>query len=199
MVTKASATKTKPLPKAKAAPSTKRIVRTTKGDVEYPVPRGKAPPLVKGESVSAMLKKAVVAAEAARYPQATEIPGIFLNRYGYKVNEKGFLLPLREVQALETRRTEDVLGEEKTNSPAQALRRWALDPTLPMHTRMAAAIAAAPYFDRKTPTAVEGSNPNEPVKVETSVTIKSLNALQPAERKAALSLLEKLGLLGDTP
>lgn len=185
MVTKASATKTKkPIAKAKAAPPTSKRA---------------PPPLVKGESVSAMLKKAVAAEVEGRYPQPTEIPGIFLNRYGYKVNDKGFLLPLREVQALETRRTEDVLGEEKTSSPAQYLRRVALDPTLQIHTRMAAAIAAAPYFDRKMPQALEGSSPNEPIKTEMSLTIKSLNALQPTERKAALALLEKLGLLGDNP
>lgn len=125
----------------------------------------------------------------------TEIPGVYLNRHGYRVDAQGIFIPLRRLQEMDQTRAEEVIGEPVT-SPAQYLKRVALDPTVPTHQRIAAAVSAAPYFDRKMPQALEGSNPNDPIKVTTSVTLKNLNALSPEERKAALALLEKLGLLG---
>ena len=62
----------------------------------------------------------------------------------------------------------------------------------------AAATSAAPYYDRKMPTALEGGGADSPpIRTEHSVLIKNLNALSGEERKAALALLERLGVLGD--
>ncbi len=125
----------------------------------------------------------------------TEVPGVYLNADGLKVDESGVLLTLRPLQVAEAARDEEILGEPVT-TPAQLLKRVALDPSLALHIRMTAAVAAAPYFDRKMPTALEGGpEGSPPIRTEHSVTLKNLNALGPEERKAALLMLEKLGIL----
>ena len=64
--------------------------------------------------------------------------------------------------------------------------------------RVDAAKHAAPYFHRKMPIAIEGGD-GPPVKTSSSMVIRKLDALTPEERKAALTLFEKLGVipLGD--
>lgn len=126
----------------------------------------------------------------------TELPGVYLNADGRKVDEDGVLLALRPLQQAEADRDEEILGEPVT-SPAMLLKRVALDPTLPMHMRIAAATSAAPYYDRKMPVALEGGGEGSPpIKTEHSVLLKNLNALSAEDRKAALTLLERLGVLG---
>lgn len=144
-------------------------------------PKGKAPGVDEGTVGPLKLRR-------------TEVPGVFRNQDGLQVDERGVLLSLRQVQQAEATLDEEIIGEPVT-SPAQLLKRVALDPTLPMYMRLAAATSAAPYFDRKMPTALEGSD-GPPIKTQSSVLIKNLNALAPADRKAALDLLEKLGVLG---
>lgn len=172
MATKPSAQKTKPIVPAK--------------------PRGRAkPPLAKSSGAKAH----ELPTPPVFKPIETEIPGVYLNRHGYRVDERGLFIPLRRLQEMEQTRAEEVIGEPIT-SPAQYLKRVALDPTVPTHQRISAAISAAPYFDRRMPIALEGSNPNDPIKTEASVTLKNLSALSPEDRKAALALFEKLGMLG---
>lgn len=126
----------------------------------------------------------------------TEIPGVYINADGVKCDAEGVALSLRRAQELEVDRDEDVLGEPAT-TPAMVLKRIALDPTLPLHTRMSAAVSAAPYFDRRMPIALEGGETEHPIRTESVVVLRKLNALDPRERKLALSLMEKLGILGD--
>jgi hypothetical protein len=120
---------------------------------------------------------------------------VFTNADGAKVDERGVLMSIRALQQAELVRDEDILNEPVT-TPAQLLKRVALDPTLPLHVRMSAATAAAPYFDRKMPLALEGGDADKPIRTESSVLLKNLNALDGEERRAALTLLEKLGVLG---
>lgn len=124
----------------------------------------------------------------------TELPGIYVNADGAQVDDSGVLVSLRRVKEVEAELIQE-LGEPP-QTPAQYLKRVALDPRQPQHTRMQAAIAAAPYFDRKMPLGLEGGDPNKPFITETrSTLIKNLGALPIEERKAALVLLEKLGAL----
>jgi hypothetical protein len=60
--------------------------------------------------------------------------------------------------------------------------------------RVDAAKAAAPYFHRKMPIAIEGGD-GPPVKTSSSMVIRKLDALTADERKAALALFEKLGVI----
>jgi len=127
----------------------------------------------------------------------TELPGVFLNKEGAQVDERGILLSLSTVKALERGQDEAVLGEPVT-SPAMLLKRVALDPTLPLTMRLSAAVSAAPYYDRKMPTAIEGGDADKPIRVEEtqSTLLRNLSALPADERRAALVLLERLGAMG---
>jgi hypothetical protein len=133
---------------------------------------------------------------AAPFLKRTELPGVYLNRDGAQVNEFGVLLSLRSVKETEARRDEEILGEPVT-SPAMLMKRIALDVSLPLQLRLSAAVSAAPYFDRKMPTAIEGGDADKPIRVETtSKLLQNLDALPPDERKAALAMLERIGALG---
>jgi hypothetical protein len=126
------------------------------------------------------------------------LPGVYLNGDGAQVDERGVLLSLKAVRDIETQLDVEVLGEPVT-TPALLLKRVALDVRLPLEMRLRAAREAAPYFDRRMPTALEGGDPDKPVRVETqSVLLRNLGAMKPDERKAALDLLERLGALGAT-
>lgn len=124
----------------------------------------------------------------------TAVPGVYHNTEGLQVDERGILLSLRQVKEAEADHDVEVLGAP-VSSPAELLKRVALDPSLPLSMRISAAVSAAPYFDRKMPLALEGGDPDRPVRTTSSVTLKTLSALDPKERKAALDMLEKLGVL----
>lgn len=127
----------------------------------------------------------------------TELPDVFLNSDGAQVDRRGILLSLQAVKAIESQLDAEVLGEPVT-TPALLLKRVALDVRLPLETRLRAAREAAPYFDRKMPTALEGGDPDKPVRVESqSVLLKNLSAMSPDDRRAALALLERLGAMGE--
>ena len=125
-------------------------------------------------------------------------PGVYLNSEGVQVDERGLLLSLRDVQEAEQDQAEAVIGES-LESPAQLLKLVALDPRLPLGMRLDAAKAAAPYYDRRMPLGLDGGGEDKPIKTQSSVLVKNLNALDAGERKAALALLEKLGVLGGVP
>ena len=131
----------------------------------------------------------------------TEEEGVYLNAEGARVDERGVLVSIarvRKLKEMEEELAEELdLGPEVTpeTSPAQLLRMIALDPRLPLSTRMSAAVSAAPYFDRKLPLALEGGDPNRPIKHDTSVALKHLDSLSTEERKLLLTLLEKMGAI----
>lgn len=129
----------------------------------------------------------------------TEIPGVYLNRDGAQVDGLGVLVSLRHVKEAEAKHHAEVDSAPiVASSPADFLRRVAMDPTIPLSTRISCATASAPYFDRKMPLALEGGDPNRPIKSESSVAIRQLENLSKKERREALTLLERLGAIPAT-
>jgi hypothetical protein len=125
--------------------------------------------------------------------RVTDIPGVFLNRDGVQVDEHGVLLSIGQAKAREAALRADLGTPVET--PAEYLRRLAMDPRQPQDLRFRAAIAAAPYFDRKMPQAIEGGD-GPPIRTESSsVLLSRLQALSPDDRRAALATLEALGVL----
>lgn len=134
-------------------------------------------------------------ADSRPFIRATDLPGVYLNADGAQVNEAGVLMSLQAVKAAEADLIEE-LGEPP-QSPAQFLKRVALDPRMPLTTRITTAIAAAPYFDRKMPLGLEGGDPSRPLRTEaTSTLLTNLERLTAEERREALAVLERLGILG---
>lgn len=125
--------------------------------------------------------------------RVTDIPGVYMNRDGAQVNQDGVLLSIRETLGAERALRAQLDSIDET--PAQYLRRVALDPRMPTPTRVQCAIAAAPYFDRRMPQALETTS-RTTVRTETSSrTLAALNAMDADARRAALDVLEALGLL----
>jgi hypothetical protein len=111
------------------------------------------------------------------------------------VDEHGVLVSIRRVKAIEADHVAVVAEQPTIDSPAGFLLNVVRDPTLPLSTRISAAVSAAPYFDRKMPLALEGGDPGRPIKSESSVALGHLQKLPLAERKMAIALLEKIGLI----
>lgn len=135
------------------------------------------------------------ATEALPLRRRTDLPGVWLNQEGAQVDEAGVLLSLRRVKAIEAEHHEAVAESPVPSSPAHFLWLQVLDPLLPLSTRIGCATSAAPYFDRKMPLALEGGDPSRPIKSESSVAIGQLEKLSLTERKSAIALLEKIGLI----
>ena len=117
---------------------------------------------------------------------ATADPEVFLNSSGMLVNAKGVWVGLSKSQETEEAAELRVLGE-KADTPAKVMKRIALDPALPLAMRLDAAKNAAPYFDRKTPVAVENTNQDFSLDVA---------AVAKLPRKTRLEFLETLKTLG---
>lgn len=117
----------------------------------------------------------------------TDKDGVFRNRAGILVDESGILLAFGAMKNAEAELDEQILGGP-VDTPAKLLKRVALDPRQPMFLRLDAAKAAAPYFDRKTPVAIETKNE------DTSIDIAAVAALPRKEREALLITLSKLGV-----
>lgn len=86
-----------------------------------------------------------------------------------------------------------VVGHEVT-TPAQYMKAVALDPRVPLATRLEAAKAAAPYTDRKQPMALDGglNTDGTPRPIQLEMTDAMIAALTPEERsvlKKALAVL----------
>lgn len=108
---------------------------------------------------------------------ATSDPDVFLNEAGARVNRQGLLLQLLDSAALDA-----------IKSPAELLKHVALDPKVPMMVRIDAAKAAAPYFDKKMPTVVEGGVQT------TNIDVAALLKLPKEERLMMLEMLKKIGI-----
>jgi hypothetical protein len=174
---------------ATRAPQPKAASSTTARSKGAASAKGKAGPKTADKAESAIGPEPL-----KPWLRPTELPGIFLNKDGAKVTEDGVLVSIRRAKQVEAEVIVE-LGEPAT-TPAGFLKNIALNPTLPLHTRMQAAIAAAPYYDKKKPLGIEGSD-GPPIQTEHQGTlIKALNSLPAEERRAALVVLEKLGALG---
>jgi DNA-binding MarR family transcriptional regulator len=128
-------------------------------------------------------------AETASHLTATADPTVFLNREGNFVDKRGVLLSLsgNGRAKAESERAMEILGGP-VDSPAKLLKLMALDPTVPMMVRLDAAKAAAPYFDKKTPTAIESKSE------DLTLDLAAIAALPKAERLQLLSTLKTMGV-----
>lgn len=158
-------------------------------------PRGAARPPALSEATKRKSRELLDLPEPKNL-RKSDVPGLWINGDGQMVDERGIAVSWRQVKEAEAEQDSEVLGHEVT-TPAELMKRIALDPRQPLYLRLDAAKAAAPYYDRKMPTALEGGDADKPLRAEHSVLIRNLNSLSAAERKAALALLEKLGVLGD--
>jgi hypothetical protein len=116
----------------------------------------------------------------------TDDPDVFRNASGGLVDKYGVLLALRAYSMDEPERGAKLIGGP-VDSPAKLLKMVALDPLMPLVMRIDAAKAAAPYFDKKTPVAVESKNEDFTL---------DLAAVAALPRQKRIDLLKILGEMG---
>lgn len=114
-------------------------------------------------------------------------PGVFLNPMGFRVDKRGVLLRFSDAQRSERELEQEILGGP-ADSPAKFLKLVSLDPRLPTAMRLEAAKAAAPYFDKKTPVAIEQKTE------DVTLDIAAIAALPREKRKELLRTLADLGV-----
>lgn len=123
----------------------------------------------------------------------TDVEGVFLNSLGIPVNKAGVALSLGKLREAEDAHYSTLVGGA-IDSPAKFLKAVALDPKTPKLTRIDAAKAAAPYYDRKMPMAIDGGlDPDgkavplfDPAKMR-GLSTEELRQLQTLIKKGGLS------------
>lgn len=118
----------------------------------------------------------------------TDDPNVFLNEYGSKVDKNGVLLALFSAFATSDAERDIAIIGKKVETPAELLKRVALDPTVPIMVRLDAAKAAAPYYDKKQPTVVESGG-----SVQT-FDMAAIAALPKEQRVQLLDMLSRIGV-----
>lgn len=126
--------------------------------------------------------------------RATATPGIYINQAGVLVDSDGVMVDYAGVKSADDARFERILGTP-ADSPAKLLKAVALDPQQTLATRVDAAKAAAPYFDRKKPIGIDGGSDGVPVNILHTHKIQSMSKeeLDQFERMLALAGPEVLG------
>lgn len=162
MATRKAATKAAP-PAAPVKPARK----TSKPDVKA-APKPRAP---KPEGVQRFTGTEPGAQDLSTTDEQKEMglrptgtPGVFLNRSGQMVDADGILLTYGQVKGKDDARWERIIGEP-VDTPAKLLKAVTLDPQQTLMTRLDAAKAAAPYFDRKKPIGIDGGSDGKPIEV----------------------------------
>lgn len=117
----------------------------------------------------------------------TDKPGVFINSAGAFVDQYNVLVSLAMLGNAEQLLDEQIIGK-KVETPAELMKRIALDPRLPLTMRLDAAKGAAPYYDKKTPIATENTN------VDKTIDMAVLAKVPAAKRAELLSLLKGLGV-----
>jgi hypothetical protein len=112
---------------------------------------------------------------------------VYLNAFNVPCDADGLALGFATLKALDRAKLAEVI-DESADTPAKFLKALALDPRQPMAVRFEAAKAAAPYFDRKAPVAIDGG-------LDDAGKAQPLNFAVLDELPKA-KLLEMLGLLG---
>jgi len=137
-----------------------RTMPTVRKRTSAAVKAAAAPPKRGPPKLTIADPKADAAKNKAAFPhlQATADPDVFINASGSYTDKHGVLLALGATSAkLEQELAEQLIGGP-VDTPAKLLKLVALDVSKPLAMRIDAAKAAAPYFDKKTPIAVENNN-----------------------------------------
>lgn len=119
----------------------------------------------------------------------TAEPGIFTNSAGLLVDKNGILLSWARAAETQDAAAERILGH-KLETPAHLLKWVALDPLMPLATRIDAAKSAAPYYDMRMPLRVEGDLNNRNAG---GLDMTKLSAMPRKDREALLKLLKQAG------
>lgn len=116
----------------------------------------------------------------------TDIPGVFRNKVGTLVDENNVALSFKALRAKDQERFSEALGGAEVTQPAELLKAVALDPRLPLHTRLDAANKAAPYFTPKK-VAIQGVEGAAPIGIQevSSLPQKDLDRLEALYAQAA--------------
>lgn len=122
--------------------------------------------------------------------RSTDLPGVFLNTSGTQCDARGIALSFLQLKAADDKRWTEIIGAPP-ESPAEVLRAAALDPRLPLETRLKAAKEAAPYFNKRMPMEIEDLTKKD----SGGIDMVKLAALKKAEREALLATLAKLGVV----
>lgn len=116
----------------------------------------------------------------------TDIPGVFRNKVGTLVDEHNVALSFKALRTKDQERFSEALGGGEVTQPADLLKAVALDPRLPLHTRMDAANKAAPYFTPKK-VAIQGVEGAAPIGIQdvSALPQKDLDRLEALYTQAA--------------
>lgn len=146
-------------------------------------------PSRKVASRSRVTAGAATTAAAVATLARTDIPGVFRNGMGQLVSEVGMPLSWADVKRMDEERWCRATGDTAPPStPAALLRAAAMDPNLPLDTRLAAAKNAAPYYDMRQPLRVQAEA------AVGTMDMAALAKLPTEERQAMLDMLKKLGI-----
>lgn len=122
----------------------------------------------------------------------TDTEGVFLNEFNMPCDARGVALSFQALKRIDRDKLQEVDDDAVDGSPARFLKAVSLDPRMPMAVRIDAAKAAAPYFDRKMPLALDGgTDPEAKPLVALQGAIDKLNV---TELQTLLSLLNKAGI-----
>lgn len=117
------------------------------------------------------------------------LPGVFRDHMGRHVDEDGRLLGIEYLDTLEDELAEKVINC-KVDSPAKYLLFISLYRGFDMEIRQAAAVQAAPYFDKKQPLLQQ----TQELPAGGALDAEALAKLSKAEREGLLGTLQKLGV-----
>ena len=119
------------------------------------------------------------------------IPGVYHNARGEATDAFGVLLSFKDLHLKHVAHEVAIIGKE-AETPAEVLKVAALDRRLPLSTRVDAAKAAAPYYDRKKPVSVDGgADPDNPEGPGLPLALKHLSGLDDTELAQLESLLTR--------
>lgn len=128
----------------------------------------------------------------------TSVPGVYKNKVGVLVDGDGVMIDHSTLKNRDQERFEKIIGGP-VDTPAKLLKAVALDPQLPLQTRIGAATSAAPYFDRKKPIGIDGGEDGKAITVEHIHKIQGMSRdeLDQLERLLAMGAPGLLGTEGE--
>lgn len=122
--------------------------------------------------------------------RCSDIPGVYLNQFNVPCDHRGLALGFQDVKRADRARLAEA-GDAEVTSPAQFLRALALDPRQPLMIRVDAAKAAAPYFDRKQPSSIDGGVGPDGAPLP----LMDLSKLSDSDLEEVTSVLRRVGLM----